>query len=56
MRAGYETNRIEEDDMAKARVLTQELRIGEFDDEELTAVLTSVLPRGAQFRSNEVEY
>jgi hypothetical protein len=42
--------------MAKARILTQELRIGEFDDDELTTVLTSVLPRGAQFRPNEFEY
>jgi hypothetical protein len=42
--------------MAKFRVLTKELRIGEFDDDELTTVLTSVLPRGAQFRPNEVEY
>jgi hypothetical protein len=42
--------------VAKARDLTEELRIGEFDDDELTIVLTSVLPRGAQFRPNEVEY
>jgi hypothetical protein len=42
--------------MAKSRGLTEELRIGEFDDDELTTVLTSVLPRGAQFRPNEVEY
>jgi hypothetical protein len=42
--------------MAKARVLTKELRIGEVDDDELAAVLSSVLPRSAQFRPNEVEY
>lgn len=32
------------------------LRVGEADDEELATVLTSVLPRGAQFTANEVEY
>ena len=32
------------------------LRVGEVDDEELATVLTSVLPRGAQFTANEVEY
>src|SRR5512133_1326779 len=42
--------------MAKYRVLTEELRVGEFDDDELTTVFTSVLPRSAQFRPNEVEY
>jgi hypothetical protein len=42
--------------VAKARDLTEELRIGEFDDDELTTVLTSVLPCGAQFRPNEVEH
>lgn len=34
----------------------QLLRIGGVDDDELVAVLTSVLPRGAQFSTNEVEY
>ena len=32
------------------------LRVGEVDDEELTTVLVSILPRGAQFTANEVEY
>ena len=32
------------------------LRVGEVDDEELATVLTSILPRGAQFTANEVEY
>jgi hypothetical protein len=32
------------------------LRVGRVDDEELATVLTSVLPRGAQFTANEVEY
>jgi hypothetical protein len=32
------------------------LHIGEVDDDELSAVLMSVLPRGAQFRADEVEY
>lgn len=36
--------------------IAQLLRIGQVDDEELAAVLTSVLPRGAQFTTNEVEY
>jgi hypothetical protein len=36
--------------------MTEELHIGEVDDDELSGVLTSVLPRGAQFRADEVEY
>src|SRR5690348_7415237 len=32
------------------------LRAGELDDEELATVLSAVLPRGAQFTANEVEY
>jgi hypothetical protein len=32
------------------------LRVGEVDDEELATVLSSVLPRGAQFIAKEVEY
>jgi hypothetical protein len=36
--------------------IAQLLRVGQVDDEELAAVLTSVLPRGAQFTTNEVEY
>jgi hypothetical protein len=32
------------------------LRVGEVDDEELATVLSTVLPRGAQFTANEVEY
>ena len=42
--------------MVKQRLITTELHIGEVDDEELSIVLRSVLPRGAQFRDNEVEY
>jgi hypothetical protein len=36
--------------------MTEELHIGEVEDDELRMVLTSVLPRGAQFRPDEVEY
>src|SRR6516225_8774464 len=36
--------------------IKQLLRVGEVDDDELAAVLVSVLPRGAQFSANEVEY
>ena len=36
--------------------IKQLLRIGQIDDDELAAVFTSVLPRGAQFTANEVEY
>ncbi len=36
--------------------MTEELHIGEVDDDELKVVLSSVLPRGAQFRADEVEY
>jgi hypothetical protein len=36
--------------------VTLDLRIGEVDDSELAVVLSSVLPRGAQFRPTEVEY
>jgi hypothetical protein len=32
------------------------LRVGQVDDEELATVLSSVLPRGAQLTSNQVEY
>jgi hypothetical protein len=42
--------------LAKLRPMTEELHIGEVDDDELSAVLMSVLPRGAQFRADEVEY
>jgi len=42
--------------MAKRRSLTSALHVGEVDDDELATVLTSVLPRGAQFTGNEVEY
>jgi hypothetical protein len=34
----------------------QLLRIGQIDDDELAAALMSVLPRGAQFTANEIEY
>jgi hypothetical protein len=42
--------------VAKRRLMTEGLHIGEVDDDELSVVLTSVLPRGAQFRVDEVEY
>jgi hypothetical protein len=42
--------------MAKLRAMTEELHIGEVDDEELRLVLQTVLPRCAQFRPDEVEY
>ena len=42
--------------MAKRRPMTEALHIGEVDDGELQLVLSSVLPRGAQFRPDEVEY
>jgi hypothetical protein len=42
--------------MAKRRSMTEELHIGEVDDRELASILMSVLPRGAQFRTEEVEY
>ncbi len=42
--------------MTKRRPMTEELHIGEVDDDELKVVLSSVLPRGAQFRPDEVEY
>jgi hypothetical protein len=42
--------------VAKRRLMTEELHIGEVEDDELRMVLTSVLPRGAQFRPDEVEY
>jgi hypothetical protein len=42
--------------VAKRRPMTEGLHIGEVDDDELRVVLTSVLPRGAQFRVDEVEY
>jgi hypothetical protein len=42
--------------VAKRRWMTEELHIGEVDDGELQLVLSSVLPRGAQFRPDEVEY
>jgi hypothetical protein len=42
--------------MPKRRQLHEELHIGRVDDDELTIVLSGVLPRGAQFRPNEVEY
>jgi hypothetical protein len=42
--------------MAKYQNLTEHLGIGKFSDDELATVLTSVLPRGAQFRPDQVEY
>jgi len=36
--------------------MTAELHVGEVEDDELCSVLSSVLPRGAQFRADEVEY
>jgi hypothetical protein len=33
-----------------------QLPIGEVDDNELGLVLSTLLPRGAQFSANEVEY
>ncbi|MGH3751178.1 MAG: hypothetical protein ACRDRP_00500 [Pseudonocardiaceae bacterium] len=36
--------------------MADELHIGEVDDGELRIILASVLPRGAQFRHDEVEY
>jgi hypothetical protein len=36
--------------------IKQLVRVGEVDDDELAAVLVSVLPRGAQFTASEVEY
>ena len=42
--------------MARRRSLAKVLHIGEIDDDELSIVLTSALPRGAQFLGNEVEY
>jgi hypothetical protein len=42
--------------VAKRRPITGELHIGEVEDDELRTVLSSVLPRGAQFRADEVEY
>jgi hypothetical protein len=36
--------------------VTPDLHIGEVDDNELTIVLSAVLPGGAQFRPTEVEY
>jgi hypothetical protein len=33
-----------------------QIRIGEVDDDELGVVLSAMLPRGAQFTANEVEY
>jgi hypothetical protein len=42
--------------VARQRPMTAELHIGEVEDDELCTVLSSVLPRGAQFRADEVEY
>jgi hypothetical protein len=47
---------LQEVTVTKRRPMTDELHIGEVEDDELTMVLTSVLPRGAQFRPDEVEY
>jgi hypothetical protein len=42
--------------VAKERSLREQLHIGEVDDDELSVAISSVLPRGAQFRAKEVEY
>ena len=42
--------------MPKRRSIGEQLHVGEIDDDELTIVLTDKLPRGAQFRPDEVEY
>jgi hypothetical protein len=38
------------------RSMTEALRLGQVEDEELRAALSSVFPRQAQFRAGEVEY
>jgi hypothetical protein len=42
--------------LAKKKSMVDELHIGKVDDGELALVFTSVLPRVAQFRPDEVEY
>ncbi len=42
--------------MGKRRSLNDVLHIGEIDEDELSIILSSQLPRGAQFLANEVEY
>ena len=38
------------------RSIADALRVGQVEDDELTIILNSVCPRGAQFRPTEVEY